>query len=92
MKVKLDIDCTPEEARTLLGLPDIAPMQQRFLERVEERLEQNLEALEPEAFFRSWFPVTAKGMDDLRGLILGGAKQAATQGAAKGESKRKEKG
>jgi hypothetical protein len=28
MKVHIDIDCTPEEARTFFGLPDLQPMQE----------------------------------------------------------------
>jgi hypothetical protein len=27
MKVTVEIDCTPEEARRFLGLPDVVPMQ-----------------------------------------------------------------
>src|SRR5437868_1199614 len=29
MKVNVQIDCTPEEARAFFGLPDLGPMQQR---------------------------------------------------------------
>ena len=28
MKVNIEVDCTPDEARRFLGLPDVAPMQQ----------------------------------------------------------------
>ena len=26
MKITVDVDCTPEEARAFLGLPDVKPM------------------------------------------------------------------
>jgi hypothetical protein len=29
MKIKLDIDCTPEEMRAFFGLPDVKPMQEK---------------------------------------------------------------
>ena len=32
MKVTVEVDCTPEEARRFLGLPDVVPMQQAAME------------------------------------------------------------
>ena len=30
MKVNVEIDCTPEEARAFFGLPDVAPLQEKL--------------------------------------------------------------
>ena len=30
MKVHIEIDMTPEEARAFMGLPDVAPLQQKM--------------------------------------------------------------
>ena len=38
MKVNIEVDCTPDEARRFLGLPDIAPMQQTVMAAMEKRL------------------------------------------------------
>lgn len=38
MKVTIDIDCTPAEAREFLGLPNIQPMQEKAIKAVEEKL------------------------------------------------------
>src|SRR6516164_5311770 len=35
MKFKIDIDCTPEEARAFLGLPDVKPLQEALLPDVK---------------------------------------------------------
>ena len=35
MKVTVDIDCTPEEARTFFGLPDVKPMQKAMMNLCE---------------------------------------------------------
>tara|TARA_R110000782_G_scaffold268689_1_gene365536 strand:+ start:67904 stop:68155 length:252 start_codon:yes stop_codon:yes gene_type:complete len=32
MKVTVNVDCTPEEARTFLGLPDLAPIHEKYVE------------------------------------------------------------
>ncbi|MDE0880583.1 MAG: DUF6489 family protein, partial [Sphingomonas bacterium] len=29
MKVNVEVDCTPEEARRAMGLPDLAPIHER---------------------------------------------------------------
>ena len=34
MKIHVDVDCTPEEARRFLGLPDLAPVHQAYIERM----------------------------------------------------------
>ncbi len=59
MKIKLDIDCTPEEARAFLGLPDIAGVQNEMLEKVRDRMVANLKYADPQEMFRFWFPGTA---------------------------------
>jgi hypothetical protein len=35
MKISIDIDCTPEEARQFLGLPDMGPLQDEMKKRME---------------------------------------------------------
>src|SRR3984893_14673205 len=42
MKIKFDIDCTPEELRSFFGLPEIRPMQEALLKAVEERMRAGL--------------------------------------------------
>jgi len=32
MKVTVDVDCTPEEARRFLGLPDLTPVHDLYLD------------------------------------------------------------
>ena len=56
MKIKIDIDCTPQEARTFLGLPDVEPIQEAVLTRLRERLTEHLDARDPEALLKLWFP------------------------------------
>ncbi|MEA3017690.1 MAG: hypothetical protein QOI38_2412, partial [Sphingomonadales bacterium] len=35
MKVTIDIDCTPEEARRFMGLPDLTPVHEAYVERLK---------------------------------------------------------
>ncbi|WP_416898908.1 MAG: DUF6489 family protein [Minwuia sp.] len=66
MKVTIDIDCTPEEARTFFGLPDVQPMQKRLMAELEERMHQNIQDLEPEALINKWLPLGLQGMEQMQ--------------------------
>lgn len=35
MKIKLDIDCTPEEARRFMGLPDVTALHEAWLHKAQ---------------------------------------------------------
>ena len=47
MKVKVDVDCTPEEARRFLGLPDLSPVHEAYVEKMRAAVQ---EGTGPEAF------------------------------------------
>ena len=53
MKVNIDIECTPQEARTFMGLPDISALNEQLVEEMSRRMKENVSAMEPEAFMRS---------------------------------------
>jgi hypothetical protein len=66
MKVTLDIDCTPEEARAFFGLPDVKPLQERALREIEARMLQGLAAMDPAEMMKTWMPATLQGVDQLQ--------------------------
>ena len=76
MKIKLDIDCTPEEVREFFGLPEVRPLQEELLKEVQERLRANIKAMDPEATLKTWLPTTLKGFEQLQEMFftrMGGA-------------------
>jgi hypothetical protein len=66
MKVNVEVICTPEEARAFFGLPDLGPMQQRVMGEIEERLRDSLNAMNPEAIFKTWLPASIQGVDQMQ--------------------------
>ena len=66
MKITFDIDCTPQEARAFLGLPDLEDLYKSMVGRLEERMTQAMEAMEPEALLRTWFPASLGGMEQIQ--------------------------
>lgn len=66
MKISVDIDCTPEEARTFFGLPDVKPLQEAMMAEIEERLRANLSAMDPETLMKTWFPANLQGFEQIQ--------------------------
>lgn len=66
MKITIDIDCTPEEARRFIGLPDVQPMQDALMKEVERRLMANLQAMEPDQLLKTWLPASLQGWETLQ--------------------------
>ena len=56
MKVHIEIDMTPEEARAFMGLPDVGPLQQKMLEEMQARMRAAFDAGDPEAMMKAWMP------------------------------------
>ena len=58
MKVTVDIDCTPEEARRFLGLPDLTPVHAAYIEAMQKAI---ADGLGPEAMkeaMKAWGPMS----------------------------------
>ena len=69
MKFKFDIECTPEEARAFIGLPNVAPMQERMMKELEDRLQENMRNLSPEEMVKTWMPATIQGFGEMQKMF-----------------------
>ncbi len=70
MKLKFDIDCTPEELRGFFGLPEIKPMQDRLMAELEEKMRGSLNALDPQTMLNTWLPAGLKGFEQLQEMFF----------------------
>ena len=71
MKVTINIDCTPEEARTFFGLPDLRPMQESMMAEVQKRMEQTIKSMDPETMLKTWLPASLEGLEQLQKMFWG---------------------
>jgi hypothetical protein len=74
MKVNIEIDCTPLEARQFFGLPDLQPMQTAVMEKLQQQMITNIESVSPEALMQSWFtfdPKLAERFQDMFATMAG---------------------
>lgn len=45
---------TPIEARDLMGLPDVRPMQEAWLEKMNAKMEEHMDSLTPDTMVQNW--------------------------------------
>jgi hypothetical protein len=57
MKLNIEVDCTPQEAREFLGFPDLRPMQNAVLGRIENQLMDATTAISPEGVLKMWLSI-----------------------------------
>jgi Family of unknown function (DUF6489) len=66
MKITIDVDCTPLEARQFMGLPDVEPMQKAIMADIEKRMMTEIERYSPESLFKAWLPIAGMNADWLQ--------------------------
>lgn len=66
MKVNVTVECTPEEARAFLGLPDVGPLQREMMEAMRERMLKAMGAADPDALLRQWFTSGTQTFDQMQ--------------------------
>ena len=57
MKVHIEMDMTPAEARAFMGLPDVAPLQKKMMEDMQARMKAAFDANDLDAMMRAWMPL-----------------------------------
>jgi len=69
MKINVEVECTPEEARRAMGLPDLSPVHDRYVAMMVEAVEKQGTPEGFEQMMRGWAPMGEAGMNFWRGLF-----------------------
>jgi hypothetical protein len=85
MKITIDVDCTPGEARAFLGLPDVSQMQDVLMAELQKRMMANIQAMDPETMMKTWLPMGLQGLEQVQKMFWSQMGKAA--GGAKPEPK-----
>lgn len=72
MKVSLEVDCTPEEARRFLGLPDVSALNEALVKEMQSRMGQNMSMLSPDELMKNWMAFGQGATDQFRKLMEAG--------------------
>lgn len=76
VKIKFDIDCTPEELRTFLGLPDLGPIQRLVVDELAAKTAEAVKAMNPDAIIKAWTGAGAPGLEALKAFWSKGSDKA----------------
>lgn len=88
MKISIDIDCTPDEARGFFGLPDVKPMQEAVMSEMQSRMLAAVKAMDPETMVGTWLPAGLQSLEQMQKMFWNQMTQGA-QGKAQNKEGRK---
>jgi hypothetical protein len=72
MKMTIEVDCTPEEARRFMGLPDVTPLNEHLVTEMSKRIDANINMLSPEEFMKNWMAFGTGAQDQFRKMMESG--------------------
>jgi hypothetical protein len=79
MKINIEIDMSPEEARKIMGLPNVEHLQEEMLAKIQEKMNASLDKMsDPELLMKQFLPVGIQGMEQVQEFFSGIAKAAAS--------------
>ena len=76
MKITVNVECSPEEARNFMGLPDVKPIQDALMQELEKRMQTNMKALDPQEIARTWMPASIQGIEQMQKMFWAQMQQA----------------
>lgn len=74
MKCTVNVECTPQEARAFLGLPDVEPLNDFVVEQMRLRIEQNMQSMQPEEIMKTWSSLGVTAQDQFFKMFQTAAK------------------
>lgn len=72
MKVTIEVDCTPEEARRTMGLPDLTPLHDQYIAMMQEAMQGGVRPEVLENMVRNWSPMGEASLSFWRKMIEAG--------------------
>jgi hypothetical protein len=72
MKMSIEIDCTPEEARRFLGLPDVSMLNDHIVSEMQKQIGSNLAMLAPDELVKNWMAYGQGAQEQFRKLMEAG--------------------
>ena len=77
MKVSIEVDLSPSEARELLGMPNLTSIQETFVGIAKDKLEKTGNMVDVEPMLRTWTGLGGAATEAF-GALVGAALKAAT--------------
>ena len=78
MKMTIEVDCSPEEARRFLGLPDVSSLNDHLVDEMKKRIDANMSMISPDELMKNWMAFGQGAQEQFRKLMevgIGAASQ-----------------
>lgn len=69
MKLTVNVDCTPDEARAFMGLPDVKPLQKEMMAIMRDKMLDGMQMMEPDKMMQNWNSLVNQGMAMNQGMV-----------------------
>ena len=79
MKMTIEVDCTPEEARRFMGLPDVSSLNEHLVNEMKGRIDANMSMISPDELMKNWMAFGTGAQEQFRKLMEVGMNAAATK-------------
>jgi Family of unknown function (DUF6489) len=73
MKLNVEIDCTPAEARAFLGLPDVTSLNDHLVNEMKKRMDANIAMVAPEELMKNWMAFGGQASEQFMKLMTAAA-------------------
>jgi hypothetical protein len=70
MNFKVDIEMTPSELRQVMGLPDVASLQEEVIKKIREKMDTGAEGYDPLTLMKPYITNSVGSMESFQKLIL----------------------
>lgn len=74
MKINVEVECTPEEARRVMGLPDFTPVHEKYVATLLDSMDGTIKPEIIESMMRSWAPMGEASMKFWQKLFESGGR------------------
>lgn len=82
MKITIEIDCTPEEARSVMGLPDVSSANTVYVEAIAKAMKGASNPDQLQEYAQALAPMGQVGLKLFQSFVEGGMRAAAGRGDA----------
>jgi len=79
MKMTIEVDCSPEEARRFLGLPDVSSLNEHLVDEMKKRIDANMSMISPDELMKNWMAFGQGAQEQFRKLMEVGIGAATTK-------------
>ncbi|MCK0129750.1 DUF6489 family protein [Erythrobacter sp. F6033] len=83
MKVNIEIDCTPEEARSFMGLPDVSEANSVYVDNITKAMKGVSNPAQMQEFAQALAPMGQVGLKMFQNFVEGGMRGGKTKSPQK---------